>query len=186
MGIFKKIQKSIRSYFFGRELKKVSRKKKVVGFDATRKIGILYDCSQEKHYREVVRLVKDLEQQGKTVHALGFVRENKMPEYTMAQLNLSFCHSSDFSWRLKLKSPQLQNFIHSKFDLLIDLSPEDLFLMKFIMGLSDATYKAGPYHEEYLEVYDLMISEKPLASIKELIEHMLHYLKIIKPAQNGQ
>lgn len=185
MGLFEKIQKAVRTFFFGRELKKVIRTKRVVGFEAARKIGILYDCSQEDHYREVVRLVKRLEQEGKTVHALGFVRQNKMPEYTMAQLNLSFCHSSDFSWRLKLKSPQLQNFIRTGFDLLIDLSPEDLILMKYIMGLSVATFKAGPYHEDYVEVYDLMISEKPLASLKELIEHMLHYLKIINPARNG-
>ena len=186
MGIFDNIEKRIQTYFFGRELSKVSRKKKVVGFDSARKIGILYDCSQEKHYREVVRLVKDLEQQGKTVHALGFVRQKKMPDYTLAQLNLSFCHRSDFSWRLRLKSPQLQNFIRSGFDLLIDLSPEDLILMKFVMGLSDATYKAGPYHQEYVEVYDLMISEKNEASLKELIEHKLHYLKIINPAPNEQ
>ena len=186
MGIFDNIEKRIQTYFFGRELSKVSRKKKVVGFDSARKIGILYDCSQEKHYREVVRLVKDLEQQGKTVHALGVVRQKKMPDYTLAQLNLSFCHRSDFSWRLSLKSPQLQNFIRSGFDLLIDLSPEDLILMKFVMGLSDATYKAGPYHQEYVEVYDLMISEKNEASLKELIEHMLHYLKIINPAPNEQ
>lgn len=186
MGIFEKIQKSIQVYFFDRELKKLDRKKKVVGFDAARKIGILYDCSQEKHYREVVRLVKDLERQGKTVHALGFVRQKKMPEYTIAQLNLSFCHRSDFSWRLKLKSPQLQNFIRSGFDLLMDLSPPDLILMKYVMGLSDAAYKAGPYHQEYLKVYDLMISEKPDSGLKELIEHMLHYLKIINPAHNEQ
>ena len=186
MGLFEQIQKSIRNYFFGRELKKVSRKKKVVGFDNARKIGILYDCSQQAHYREVVRLVKNLEQQGKTVHALGFVRQKQMPEYTMAQLNFSFCHKSDFSWWLKLKSPQLQNFIRSGFDILIDLSPEDLFLMKYIMGISDATYKAGPYHEEYMDIYDLMISEKPGTGLKELIEHTLHYLKMINPARNEQ
>ena len=186
MGIFEKLIKSIRLFFFQRELKKVTRKKKVVGFDAAKKIGILFDCSQKEHYLEVVSLIKELENQGKTVHALGFVRQKQLPEYTMARLNLSFCHHSDFSWFLKMKSPQLQNFSRSGFDLLIDLSPDDLFLMKLVAGISDATYKAGPFHDDYVDVYDLMIREKETASLKELIEHMLHYLKIINPARNDQ
>ncbi len=186
MGLIEKITKKIRTYFFLKELKKVNRRKRVVDFDAARKIGILYDCSQEEHYREVVNLVKGLEQQGKTVHALGFVRHKEMPQYTMAQLNFSYCHRSDFSLIFKLKSPQLQNFSRARFDLLIDLSPNDLFLIKFLAGLCDATYKAGPYSEEYMDIYDLMIQEKENAGIKELIEHLLHYLKIIKPARNDQ
>jgi len=186
MGFIYNALKSIRTWFFRREIKKVSRKKKVLGFDASQKIGILYDCSREAHYREVVMLVRQLEQQGKKVHALGFIRQKKMPEYTMAQLNFSFCHRSDFSLTLKLKNPQLQNFSRSGFDLLIDLSPEDLFHMKLMAGLSDATYKAGPFHDDYVEVYDLMIRESETASFKELIEHMLHYLKMINPARNEQ
>lgn len=169
-----------------KELKKVVRKKKVIGFDAAKKIGILYDCSQEDHYREVVNLVKRLEQQGKTVHALGFVRHKEMPQYTMAQLNFSYCHRSDFSLTFKLKSPQLQNFSRAGFDLIMDLSPNDLFFMKFLAGLCNATFKAGTYTEEYVDLYDLMIREKDDTGIHELIEHMLHYLKIINPAHNDQ
>lgn len=186
MGIFDNITKRIRTYFFLKELKKVNRRKRVIGFDAAKKIGILYDCSQEAHYREVVNLVKRLEQQGKTVHALGFVRHKEMPQYTMAQLNYSYCHRSDFSLTFKLKSPQLQNFSRAGFDLLMDISPNDLFLMKFLAGLCDATYKAGPFSDEYVDIFDLMIQEKETAGIKELIEHMLHYLKIINPARNDQ
>lgn len=186
MGLFENITKKIRTYFFLKELKKVNRRKKVVGFDSAKKIGVLYDCSQEDHYREVVTLVKRLEQEGKSVHALGFVRHKEMPQYTMAQLNFSYCHRSDFSLTFKLKSPQLQNFSRAGFDLLMDLSPNDLFFMKFLTGLCDATYKAGPYSDEYVEIYDLMIREKEASAIKELIEHMLHYLKIINPARNDQ
>jgi hypothetical protein len=185
MGFFEKILKKIRTYFFNKELKKVPRLgKKALGFDRAKKVGILYDCSQEKHYRQVVNLVRDLEKQGKSVHALGFLRQNKMPEYSFAQLNFSFCSRTDFSFALKLKNPQLQNFSRSGFDLLIDLTPHDLFFMKFLTGLTQATFKAGPYNDDYIEVYDIMIHEKENAQLPELISHMLHYLKIINPVNN--
>jgi len=99
-------------------------------------------------------------------------------------LNFSFCSRNDFSFTLKLKNPQLQNFSRSGFDLLIDLTPHDLFFMKFLTGLTQATFKAGPYNDDYIEVYDIMIHEKENAQLPELISHMLHYLKIINPVNN--
>ncbi len=184
MGMFGNVKKNIRNWFFRKEMQNVSRVKKAIGFDAAKKIGILFDCSREEHYREVLGFVKHLERQGKTVFALGYIRQNKMPLFTMAQPNLAFCQRSDFSFSLKFKNPQLQNFSRSGFDLLIDLSPNDLFHLKLVAGLSDATFKAGTFHHDYVEVYDLMIRESENATIGELTQHMLKYLKMINPEKN--
>lgn len=176
----KQIKGVVRRYFFRKEMKKRRFPKRVTGLQEARTIGILYDASEQEAYRQVISLAKKLNDEGKKVWTMGFYRQKHRPSHLMERLQDSFCHRADFGWNLKLKSTVLNVFVNKGFDILVDLSSSDLFLMKFLAAYSHASYKIGKYHSDMVDLYDLMIeSEKPL-SIKEMIDHSIHYLKLIK------
>jgi len=180
VSLFRKIKHWIRMFFFRREMKKASRKKMVVGLEESRKIGLVYEASSEETYRMATDLAKELQKSGKRVKAMGFVPHKTKPDYLLDHLNFSYFSRKDFKWNLKLKTDTLKEFVNTEFDILIDLSPSDLFLVKYLSGLSGARYKTGKYHPEYVEVYDLMLQVDDAFPLDELIEHTINYLQMIK------
>ncbi len=175
-----KIKSVIRTYFFRKEMKKRQFPKRVTGLKEAKSVGILYDASEQETFKQVISLAKKLNEEGKKVWTMGFYRQKHRPAHLIEQLQDAFCHRKDFGWNLKLKSTVLEVFANKGFDILIDLSSAETFLMKFMSAYSYARYKIGTYHPEMVDLYDLMIeSEKPL-SISEMIDHSIHYLKLIK------
>jgi len=180
VSLFRKIKHWIRMFFFRREMKKASRKKEVMGLEESRNIGLLYEASGEEIYRMAADLAKELQKSGKKVKALGFIPHKTKPDYLLDQLNFSYFSKKDFKWNLRLRTDTVKEFVTTEFDILIDLSPSDLLLVKHLGGLSKARYKTGKYHPEYVEVFDLMLQVDDDFPMNELIEHTLSYLKMIK------
>jgi hypothetical protein len=174
------IRKKVRLYFFHREMGRRSRHKEVMGLDESRSLAILFDASEPMHHSQVVTLVARLRDEGKKVRCLGFVRQKKKPDFIVDQIHFAFCQPADFSWNLRLRSPSLQEFAGLEPDILMDLTPPDLFLMKLVAGMIPARYKVGVYDPELVEIYDLMIRESPGVEPGILADHCLQYLKILK------
>lgn len=176
----KKVKKALRAYFFKKEMKKRVYPKRVTGLDEARSIGIIYDASEEESWKQVQAFVKKLLGDGKRVSSMGFFRQNVRPPFLIEQMHQSFFQKKDLSWNLRLKSTVLNVFAEAGFDILIDLSPSDVFLAKYLSGVSYARYKLGRFHPEMVDIYDLMIeTDKPLP-LRDMIEHCTHYLKLIK------
>jgi len=182
MGIIRKIRDSIRAFFFKGILGRINREnKRVVGLEHAKSFGVLYECDNIDHYREITRLIKQLEKEGKTVYSLGYVKNNKTPDFTMAQLNSFFCYRKDIAWNLKLKNPHLNGFFSAGFDILIDTSPGDFFPLKLLAGITTASYKAGVFHDDYLDVFDLLIREQDNGTLENRLSSFMKYLQMIKP-----
>lgn len=175
------LKNRVRRFFMRRELKKRFRRKQVVSLDQAKQVLVIYDASREDDHHAVCELVKTLQEKEKKVQTMGYVRQPALPEYLMEQLHTSYCRRQDFAWNLKLNTHVLQEFVDVEADILIDLSPPDLFLMKFLTSLSLARYKLGQYHPDMLDLYDLMIEAPKPMLVQEMIRHGLHYLQIIKP-----
>ncbi|HSV87349.1 MAG TPA: hypothetical protein VLH61_01775 [Bacteroidales bacterium] len=187
MGIIAKIRKIIRSLFLRALLARVTREnKRVVGLAEARSIGILYECDNVNNYRQITGLIKHLEKEGKTIYSLGFVNQNKTPEFTMAQLNSFFCYKKDIGWNLKIKNPHLQSFFSAGFDILIDTSPGDFFPLKYLAGVTSASYKAGIFNNDYLEIFDLLIREQSNGSLEDRLKQLVKYLEMINSTSNEQ
>ncbi len=179
MSAIKKIKEKYRKFFFRRELKKITRHKKVINYFDAKNIGIIYDASIEENYLLITSFTKELQQEGKKVNTLGYIRQKKKPEYSFPKLIFGFFSSEDFKWNYKYKSNYVKEFVESEFDILIDFSPDDIFLAKYVAGLSKACYKVGTYSEDYYNIYDLLIEVSKSCTLEELMEHSVHYLKTI-------
>ena len=67
--------------------------------------------------------------------------------------------------------------MRKEYDILFDLSLKEFFPLNYILKISPAAYKIGPYQES--EQYDLMIDIKEDRTVSFLISQIRHYLSIL-------
>jgi len=163
-----------------RLLKSAKRRRRVVDYASAGKIALLYGYDREEDSRAAGELIRQLQVNGKSVSALGFVNAGAVPKEISAPDNVRLCCRKDFSWLLKPKRDFLKDFTTREFDILIDLSSHQAHPMKFIAARSGAMFKTGAAHPDTEDVYDLIMQVEENCPAAELARHIIHYLKIIK------
>ena len=184
--MIRKIKDSIKHWFLGRALKNLKRTKKTFGYKQAVNIGILYDASTEDNFRQITALVKELQNDKKKVKTLGYIDHKQLPEYCFPQLSFEFCTYKSFAWNQKPLEKSVKDFISARYDVLIDFTPSVFFHVKFLIALSDASFKVGRFHEKYIELYDLMIQIDDTTPQEEAVKQTIHYLKMINNDQSDE
>jgi len=111
-------------------LKQVSQPRKhkqVISFEQAKKIGMLYDATNEQDYEMVKQYIKGIRSDHKEVFALGYVDKKQLPVSQFAQLGLDFFTKKDLRWNMIPDSLEIRNFINEQFDILINLNEGNCF-----------------------------------------------------------
>jgi hypothetical protein len=82
------------------------------------------------------------------------------------------------SWSEVPKTELADDFIHQKFDILIDLTGQKHFPIVYLTALSEATFKIG-YAGSSENYFDLNIDFQEIPESSQLAEQILYYLKRI-------
>lgn len=180
MEIIREFRKKIQYYFLRVRMNRNERGKMVMGLDEARSIGIVFDASTAADYRLITNHVKLLKDLGKKVTCIGFVQQKKLPGYLHHHVNWTFCQKKDFAWNLRLKTTPMKEFVTDEFDILIDLSSSELFFTKYLAGISKAKYKVGKFNPDQIDIFDLLMQVPDNSNLQELMDQIIHYLKIIK------
>lgn len=153
------------------KLEAVSRERKVVNLDSARTAGILWEFGQIEAFELLERelLTYNIKPVG-----LCFFKTKKavIPE------GINGFTRKQVSWN---EVPDLQvteDFIHRKFDLLIDLTRQNYFPLVYVTALSEAGFKIGSsgFAPNY---FDLNIEFATEPDANQLAEQILYYLKRI-------
>lgn len=150
----------------------VEREKKVVNLDSAQSIGILWEPDQEN---EFVKIKNELYLAGIKTSGLCYYPMKKavVPE------DVSGFTRKQTSWWLEIPKAQLvEDFIHQKFDILIDLTGQQTFPVQFITALSEASFKVG-YAGTAENYFDLNIEFQEKPTPTQLADQILYYLKRI-------
>jgi len=91
---------------------------------------------------------------------------------------IGFTRKETRCWTEIPKSELAEDFIHQKFDLLIDLTGPKVFPLIFITALSEAAFRIG-YAGNTVNYYDLNIEFGEQPESIQLAEQILYYLKRI-------
>jgi hypothetical protein len=177
--MFRRIRTFIGKYFFNKELSKVTQTHKMVNLDEAKRIGILYTLDDVPAYDLVSGFVTQLQGEHKEVKALGFVRKKNLISRFLPKLSYDYFSKKDINWFFIPIHSKVKDFIGKDFDILIDLSLQDTFPLKYISGLSRAFCRVGKYSEENTEYYDLLFDVKSSVSLPDYINQITHYLKVI-------
>ena len=179
-GIFENIKSTYGKWILKSQFGKVSRHKSLVNLDEAKNIGIVYKVNSEREFNAVKDLTKALTTTKKQVLAIGFVDRNEIPNYCVAA-NAGFYFSrKDINWFGGPKSDYIKTFINKEFDILIDLTLENVFINRYISSLSRSRFKVGPelgFNQDFL---DMMIKMDNNTREEEYILQILHYLRMFK------
>ena len=180
LKIAKKIRYVLGNYRFQREVEKVKFKRQATGFDEAHKIGLLYDATDEQDYEVIKSYVKSIRNERKDVLALGYVDKRELPKNQFAQYGLDFFTRKNLNWHLIPCNPIVTNFINEPFDILINLSSNSCFPLRYIAATSHARFRVGRFDKKSTFCYDLMINAKSNTSIQDFLKLADNYIRIIK------
>ncbi len=152
----------------------------MVNLAHAKSIGILYPLFTLPDYNDVELFVTSLQKEHKDVKALGYLQHKELVNRFLPKLSYDFFSQQELNWYHKPINTKVNDFIHTEYDLLIDLTLEDNLPLKFIAGLSRARCKVGRYNEKNNRYYDLMIKVDGPQRLPEFIEQIRHYLTIIQ------
>lgn len=158
---------------------RIRHPRQAVSFDEASKIGLLYDATDESNYEIIRNYVKHLRSFHKEILALGYVDRKKLPANQFSQYGLDFFTRKNLNFRLMPNHPIVTNFINEKFDVLINLSSNKIFPLRYIAAVSHAKFRVGRFDRKYTNCYDLMINSKPDTDIKEFISDAENFLRKI-------
>lgn len=132
-------------------------------------IGIIYNATEYVSFEIIRNLVKELSlKEERKVTVLGYVDSKKLIDHYLYRKGFDFFSKNELNWYFKPVSSLVEQFIAEPFDLLINLSLEDYYPIRYITALSAATFKAGKFSADD-EHLDFMIDiEREKQAMKNL------------------
>ena len=184
MELFEKLK----TFLAYRDLKKeagdMKRAKKNISIEKAKNIGVLYSITDEATYKKIFLFLKSLKTEQRSVIALGYLNDKKIPTFLNQGVYNSIIYQKDLNWYGKPVSQYVKNFFHEDFDIFLNISLEDYYPLTYISALSTATFKVGKLNEKFTNYYDLMIKADVGITQEEFIETMVHYIKMINQQSN--
>lgn len=167
--------------FFYSRLQKNVKQNKVIDFkfDEVKSIGIIFD----ENSKQINSLINSISTEFKSKSGVISIYELA---YNVDDLNKPdqigiptvYFTDADLNWYGKPKFKDVENFINTPFDLLINLASNDTWAIKFCVMPSKAKFKVGKL-EGNDDVYDFMIDLSKDISTTNFHKLILDYLRII-------
>ena len=168
MGLKSKIANRI----LNSKLDSVVREKKVFNLDSAQSAGILWTFDQKESFD---KLEAELRKAGIKPTGLCYFQMKK----ALIPLDVNgFSRKQTSCWIGIPRAELAKNFIHQKFDILIDLTGQKIFSLVYISALSEAAFKIG-YSENAINYNDWNIEFGEQPETSQLTEQILYYLKRI-------
>ncbi len=182
MNIIKKIKLFACNYYLNKELDNVKREKKIINLKEAKNIAVLYCLTDEQSLDTINKFVKGLQNDhNNKVIAIGFIENKYIPNYFFPKFYNHLITLKDLNWYGKPKNTFVTDFLKEEYDILINLSLEDIYPLQYICGLSKAKLKVGKYGDNNKKYYDFMIQINKKTTLDDFIKQIIHYLTIIKP-----
>lgn len=181
MGLLDGLRHKLGLKMVENELKSNKRKSKVFNYAQAKSIGIIYPIRDKDFQFFVTKYVDFLRKEigFKTIQTIGYYDAKDEPSFLYLGTRFQFFNKKDLSFTLKPKSQEVQDFIHTPFDILIDLSENNSIPLNYIQAKSVASFKVGRYKEGAEKFYDFMVNLPENASVKEYIDQINYYLNYI-------
>ncbi len=168
------------SYHFQKEFDRLKRDRGTFNFKTAKRIGIVFDASDETVYKKVSDFVRYLQNMKIIVKAIGYNKGSQMPHYCIPKLSYDYYSSKDINWFEKPSNKFIDDFINKEFDILIDFNLNNNLSSTYIVGVSKAKFKLGVFDENKTDIYDFMIKLEDSTNLNEFIKQLIHYLTILK------
>ncbi|MGF1563974.1 MAG: hypothetical protein ACFCUH_01270 [Flavobacteriales bacterium] len=174
----KRFRERAARFFLHRE-PEPERERRGVNLPQAQSVALLYIDTDEQYFREIRSLVKEMHDLYgvKKVWAMGYIDApaKAIPNYQAQKLEYMYFTKSDLNWHMK-PNASLMNFLSEPFDLLIDLSRQPCYPMRYVVKASKSKMKVGTGMAKASELYDLCVQLNGVSDNKAVWNTLLHYL----------
>lgn len=157
--------------YLNKELNRVRTLRLSTNLEDANTVGIIFNASDEKQKKVVLKYAANLKTSSKKVELLGFFdtkEEIEDPGFT-------FFNRKNIDWFNRPKGEAVKQFMAQPFDLLINLSGKTNPPFDFITALSKASFRVGPPTENTYSC-DLMIDTKNPEDLTNFIKQAEFFL----------
>ena len=139
-------------------------------------VGLLYHFSDEETDKMVTEFVHELRDTNRKVTVIGHYKDNVLPAYYFQKSDWNIIVPQSVNWFHKPVAPFVKSFCDQEFDILIDLTMENIQPLVYAGAMSKAHFKAGRYTERNVKIYDLLIHTEHVQTLHEFIQHIKNYI----------
>lgn len=175
MKLFRNLRLRWHDYMLKQRLKQLTVERSSIRFEKANRIGILFDATNLDNQVFVENYVQNMRKIGKQVSLLAFVDDNQ--EHN--NFPFKYYNHKHLSWYEHPNSSDVNQFIETKFDILISLHIHDVQSLEYISALSHAKMRVGKYDESKIDAYDLMIDNSNNNDLQHFIQQVDKHLKIL-------
>jgi hypothetical protein len=137
-------------------------------------IGIIYNATEYVSFEIIRNLVKELTmKEDRKITVLGYVDSKKLIDHYLYRKGFDFFSKNELNWYYRPVSSLVEQFIAEPFDLLINLSLEDHYPIRYITALSAATFKAGKYTPDDVHLDFMIDIEREKQAMKNLHQEIM-------------
>ena len=145
----------------------------------TKTLGILYKYESKHSADFISKLFQEFATFGIKCEAIGYYDSKSLPlEYAPKMSHIVICQA-DLMWSGLPKAEEVEKFIGTEFDIVLDLSRSEQLVFRYIASLSRAQFKIGSVRYEK-DPYDLIFLENS-NSDQSFVDQVFQFLGSIKP-----
>lgn len=137
--------KKLNQYIFRRRvakhLQQSTREKKWVDYDKAKTILLLFESDYIEKNRLIRKIIEQLTSDGKKVSAWGFL--DKKVTTTAILPSFRILDKSTIDWFERPKEPFLRELAENEYDMLIDLTLQDILPLQYVCLYANASFKTG-------------------------------------------
>ena len=168
-----------------RRLEHVERNKKIENIANIKTIGLIFHVGDENHWNLLYHFAKLMENDGKQIFMIGFHDAEPELDYIITHSNTILCkEKEDFDYWGLPKGDVSNKFVAQHYDILIDTTDEPNFFGQYLALKCDADLKICYASDNDIEdngrVFDMMIRGEGSLDLREYLNHVVKYLKMIK------
>lgn len=149
------------------------RERRVVSLKQAQAIGMVCEITDEDSYKNYFAVFSKLQTMCSKVQLIGYIDDKMVPFYCLEQLAADYFCKKNINWYGKPEMVQIDDFVKTDFDMLIDFTQRSLAPVKYILTLTHSKFVVGG-NLEHRDYYDLLI-DGGVESAKKLLENIYIY-----------
>ncbi len=169
-----------------KHLKTAEREKRFVNYESARSVMLLFESDYLEKNPEIKQLIQTLYADGKKVMAWGYVRKKEISTAILPDFRI--LHQKDADFTGMPDASFMRELSELNFDLLIDLSVNQIKPLQYLALYANAACKVGTHN--YPGLYDMLLDVQQLKDENQLNEvettaiqiynQLIFYLKSIQ------
>ena len=162
-----------------RRLKKTYRKKKFNNLRNAHKICIVWDGSNLDSFNELTSFYQRMQSNNIQADIICYYPGKVLPDQYTALRYLTCFKRNDLNFFFLPKMDELEDFISTPYEILIDINFNNRFPLYYLTSLSKAEFKIGAGNTINHNTLDMTIELNNDKSIRYYLEQVEHYLEMI-------